>query len=127
MLNGDAVNAIDISGKITSDNLSIGPGQLNTKQIDGSMSLPKYISIEKVWYGTTEEWNEKKDLVAKRGHIYVYSDTNLVKIGDGTSYLIDMPYTSGATPEKIKFWDNKVSIIEKDAIDETLTFTTGEI
>lgn len=58
----------------------------------------------KVRYGTTEHWNADITLVAARGVIYVYSDHAAIteggteknvpgiKIGDGTSYLIDMPF-----------------------------------
>ena len=52
---------------------------------------------------TTEHWNAQALLIAERGQIYVYSDYQIVddkyipaiKIGDGTSYLIDLPFTAG--------------------------------
>ena len=91
-----------------------------------------------VYYQTTAEWALTPSLIAERGAIYVYSDKSYVlddqgnrvdvpgvKIGDGTSYLIDMPFVAddiGAqllehiqntvvhiTPQDRVFWDNKIS------------------
>ncbi len=82
-------------------------GTLSTmgKALSGSTSLPKIIEQSAIHYDTTEGWNSSRDLVAERGHLYIYSDYETVenedgsvtkipglKVGDGTSYLIDMPF-----------------------------------
>lgn len=68
---------------------------LNGKVISGDMW--------DIQYGTTEHWNSQRDLVTEKSMIYVYSDYSKtsdgkniagIKIGDGTSYLIDMPFAS---------------------------------
>lgn len=55
-------------------------------------------------YDTTANWNAQVQLTAERGVIYIYSDHAVdedgktvagIKIGDGTSYLIDMPFING--------------------------------
>ena len=58
------------------------------------------------YYGTTSYWNEKTNMVSQAGYIYIYSDYQTVivngetynvpamKVGDGTSYLIDLPFIS---------------------------------
>lgn len=57
---------------------------------------------EKIWveYDTTARWNAQPDLVSERGIIYVYSDARTVlnqsaprvKIGDGSSLLINLAF-----------------------------------
>lgn len=108
-----------------------------------SMDLAESINIirregSKVYYDTTENWNLVPDLISERGAIYVYSDRysyvddvgNLIlipglKVGDGSAYLIDLPFTDAdtirtlaehikdnvrhITQEERTFWNNKVS------------------
>ena len=92
---------------------------------------------------TTEGWNAQPNLKAKRNCIYVYTDhctynnKNIpaMKIGDGTSYLIDMPFVDEHTAElyahinnntvhitaaEREFWNNKIRC------DETATSVTGD-
>lgn len=61
-------------------------------------------SAAHIYYATTSGWNEQPSLIAERGAIYVYSDHSSavvdgevkvvpgIKVGDGTSYLLDMPF-----------------------------------
>lgn len=57
-------------------------------------------STDNILYDTEENWNSQIQLIAQRGVIYVYSDHAIyqdkeipgIKIGDGSSYLIDMPF-----------------------------------
>ena len=57
--------------------------------------------------GTTAYWNAQPQFVAENGHVYVYSDyTSIdeenvpaIKIGDGTSLLINLPFVSGNNTE----------------------------
>ena len=62
-----------------------------------------------VYYGTTSYWDAQTSLVGKAGYIYIYSNHQTVtingeiynvpaiKIGDGSSYLIDIPFLSGGS------------------------------
>lgn len=94
--------------------------------------------------GTTAEWNRKPETIAEAGHAYVYLDYSTetdesgatvqipgVKIGDGTSYLIDMPFSIAGTTQKQltdhisnasihvssgdrTLWDSKVDVYVED-------------
>lgn len=97
-----------------------------------------------IYYGSTEYWNNQPRLVAQRGCLYIYKDWKTledgraiagIKVGDGTSYLIDMPFTDEIwqehiddmivhiTQEERDFWNNKVRCyINSDT--ENLIFTT---
>ena len=70
-------------------------------KLSGALSIPQTITRNDVIIATTEEWNAQTLLIASEGVFYVYSDHGTdadgndvpgVKIGDGTSYLIDMPF-----------------------------------
>lgn len=86
-------------------------------------------------YNTTDGWNQAADTIAQKGVVYVYSDYQTdkennqipgIKIGDGTSYLIDMPFATGITQKQIDFWNNKVSVYAVED-EKRIVFTTGEI
>ena len=96
----------------------------------------------------TSEWNKNPQLVAELNHIYVYTDHFIynnkeipgIKVGDGTSYLIDMPFVDEdradvinhitntdihvAAQEK-EFWNNKVRCFLSPLDNEQLIFTTN--
>lgn len=110
----------------------------SNENIPADFSIDGNLSIElgniytvggcKVVYNTSAFWNSDPTLVARRGYIYIYSDCqqfdgqNIAgfKVGDGTSYLIDMPFTDKIPMEHIQngvihitdeertFWNNKV-------------------
>ena len=100
---------------------------------------------KEVFYNTTAYWNSQPQFIPIRGCIYVYSDheqddqgNNIpgVKIGDGTSYLIDMPFADKKYAEHIantllhvsandrQNWDNKVRCFIDPTNLEKLVFTT---
>lgn len=99
---------------------------------------------DKIFYNTTEYWNSRPTLLTKQGYIYIYSDykqsegENIagIKIGDGTSYLIDMPFTDKPLDDHIadtvkhitaterEFWNNKVRCFIDPENAEKLIFTT---
>lgn len=101
---------------------------------------------KEVFYGTTEYWNSRPQFIPISGCIYVYSDHDTdeegkpiagIKIGDGTSYLIDMPFIDKKYATHIAdmgihvsesdrlFWNNKVSCyIDPDDIQKVI-FTTN--
>ena len=96
--------------------------------------------IKRVYYlyDTKENWDAQSSLVSEEGVVYIYSNYTTIedqagnqtvvagiKIGDGTSYLIDLPYITDAatyliishvsntgihvTQAEKEFWNNKVS------------------
>jgi len=76
---------------------------------------------------TTEAWNSQPTLIAKAGNLYFYTDYKTVggqniagvKVGDGTSFLIDLPFMDAQfqehiadnirhiTQEEREFWNSK--------------------
>ena len=126
LINKPSINGIELKGDKTSTELG----------------------IPKIYYGTTEEWNSDIEIISEHSAIYIYtdykveSDVNLpaIKIGDGTTYLIDLPFvtadTSGVehalalhiadssihvSAEDREFWNGKHKALVTE--DETLTFT----
>lgn len=125
--NGDCINVdFDSGGEIHSD--------FNT---DSNMNARFSVSGV-VYYDTEEHWNNKRFLISEYKAIYVYSNYSYIedgegnrkpvpaiKIGDGTSYLIDMAFvdqdvrnalidhiedtTVHITERERTFWNNKVS------------------
>lgn len=110
------------------------------QQITGSLShaqnktvdlgIPDVIYRNAMKYGTTEYWSSKKDLIAEKGMIYVYTDHKTIedgdkivylpglKIGDGTSYVVDLPFVNETTDQKIlsastEEWNSQPSLIAK--------------
>ena len=102
-------------------------------------------SKQEVFYETTEYWDSQPRLISTRGCVYVYSDHATsadgepipgVKIGDGTSYLIDMPFTDEKyakhildaaihiTPEEREAWNNKVRCYIDAQDTQHIIFTT---
>ena len=95
---------------------------------------------------TTAEWNEQNTLVSQAGVMYVYTDHKTsssgepvpaYKIGDGNTYLIDLPFsddiltehinntTVHITAEERTFWNNKVTAYYTDS--ERLVLTKENI
>ena len=103
------INRLDITGQLVNSSL-VDSGKLSTNnQMTGKSHLPIVLDRTAIHYDTTENWNSKTMLVGEKSHIYIYSDytstvidgeTVLVpamKIGDGNSYLIDMPFVTGGS------------------------------
>lgn len=97
-------NEHNISGGITNDGgISGSLGQL-LGSISGGI-IPAPIDMSHVHYDTKANWDRQMFLIAERGHLYIYKDADVtyinghrvvypgIKIGDGSSYLIDMPYS----------------------------------
>ena len=126
----------------------------NTLDLSASVSTDQALSVNlgeiyqsgdcKVLYNTSEYWNSHPQLIAKKGYLYVYSDYKLVdnedvagiKVGDGTSYLIDMPFidkplddhiadtVKHITSQERTFWNNKVRCFIDPENEYKLVFTT---
>ena len=133
---------IDVSLSNSTENLSVdlsGDGSI-TIELGNIYDLGSC----KVVYNTTAFWNSYPDLVAKRGYIYIYSDYMQsggqdiagFKAGDGSSYLIDMPFTDKLSVEHIQnntihitqeereFWNNKVRCYIDPLNAHGIIFTT---
>lgn len=81
-----------------------GTPMINGVPLVGDVSLPS-LGLRGIYYDKTENWNAQIDFVGRAGGIYIYSDYKTVtddegnetripniKIGDGTTPLIDAPY-----------------------------------
>lgn len=106
----------------------------------------------KIYQDTEENWNIQVDMIAERNAIYVYTNHSYlddgngnltpvpaIKIGDGTSYLIDMAFVGGealsdwashvnnnlihVSEDDRTFWNHKVSSFVDDNDDETLVLS----
>ena len=111
--------------------------QINSITLEGSLTAAD-LSLGSIYYDTTANWNSQVSLIAEKAAIYVYSDYSYInmgsgnlipvaglKIGDGSSYLIDLPFVSEdlaniifrhiangtihITNEERSFWNHKVS------------------
>lgn len=114
--NKPIINSVVLQGALTAEDLGLG----------------------RVYYDSKENWDLQRELIAEKGVVYIYSDYTFIedessnrteiagiKIGDGTSYLIDMPFISDAATYLItkhvsnaaahvssadrEFWNSKVS------------------
>lgn len=104
-----------------------------------------------IYYDTQENWDSDRTIIAERNAVYVYTNHSYdgdkalpaIKIGDGSSYLIDMPYIGDdimkilidhindtsihVTAQEKQFWNNKVSAyVDRENI-ENLVFTTADL
>lgn len=107
-----------------------------------------FYNVDIVHINTENYWNSNPSLIAKEGHVYVYTDHSTynnqaipaVKIGDGLAYLIDLPFIDASvtrlmehinntqihiTQAEREFWNNKVRCDDDGLIQggETLVFT----
>lgn len=99
------INELDISGILSSEGINdSGTLSLLAGTITGSTMLPKTIDSTAIHYDTKTNWDRQTYLIAEKGHLYIYKDAETayidgkkvlypgIKIGDGSSYLIDMPF-----------------------------------
>lgn len=116
--------------------------------VDWSQISNKPDEIVSIYYNTVEGWNQQRDLIAQKDALYIYTDASqidgknvpAIKIGDGTSYLIDAPFLVSTTTDEMNAhirntaihvssedrdrWDNKVRTYYSKVQEETLVFTT---
>ena len=95
---------------------------------------------------TTAHWNAQRDLIGLAGHIYIYTDHDVInnvnipamKIGDGLAYLIDAPFvdsnekalldhiadtTVHITAQERSNWNNKVTCFISQSDSENIVFS----
>lgn len=104
--------------------------------------MQEFYGSQSVQYGTTAHWDAQKTLIAIKGMIYLYSDYKKcygdsgkeyyiagVKVGDGSSYLIDMPFLnsdSAAMEEHISNTKIHVSPADRLLWDRKYSFSENE-
>ena len=124
--------------------LKVGDGRttvVNLPFIDAGTLNGKIIEAN-----TTAYWNQKIDYIPTRGSIIIYLDKNTrqinnetinvpaIKIGDGSAYLIDLPFMGDSdtqdfinhmadtivhiSEEERIFWNNKINV---DDAEEQIT------
>lgn len=84
--------------------------------------LEKAISASgaKIYYDTKENWSKQTSLVSEKGSLYIYSDQFMsgdvpipsIKVGDGSAYVVDLPFTTNVIDSHIK--DMTVHLSEQD-------------
>lgn len=135
----------DVKDRLYRDyNLLHNKPMIDGIELKGNKTLED-LGIERFLYGTVAYWDSYPSLIAQQGTIYIYTDYSEVegqlvpnfKIGDGTSYLLDMPFVSANMDEHIQDeirhitqserekWNNKVSVSISALDDENLIFTIG--
>lgn len=144
---------------VVSDNIIVINDHVEQQLESADQTIQEYVSeaIEEiksfietldnniVFTDTTANWNSIRDLVSKKNCIYVYSDYYLIngehipaiKVGDGTTYLIDLPIVNDmsimldhindkkdhVTDEEREFWNSKVRCFISKENEEHLIFT----
>lgn len=126
----------------------IHPGKDNNKVHLTVSGISYQSGGSNVYSDTTEHWNSQKDLVGRKGCLYIYTDHYVdqngnpipaAKIGDGNAYLIDAPFIDASveivqahindkvahvTEDERDFWNNKVTAyLSADTDDERLVLT----
>lgn len=124
------VNEQSISGKIDAEKELSGNLSIISDAIKGGIIDPNTLDSTAIHYGTKSNWDSQRSIITQKGHLYIYSDAgkkNLpngttldipaMKIGDGTSYLIDMPYSLyGSDHERLveHILDNSIHVSKND-------------
>lgn len=109
------------------ENLTNKP-RINDVELSGNKT-PYDIGI--ISENTESGWAENPTYVPKRGEICLYTDTQYIKIGDGSVPIVDLPYISSSSVGELEdrldthvndtskhvsiadraFWDNKLNYI----------------
>ena len=128
------------------DEVDIGLDDGDNLDVDLEPGIIEVPTGDIVHVNPTAVWNSTPQLIAKAKHIYVYSDYTTasgedvpgIKIGDGTSYLIDMPFVEGndtrlsahildtiihVTAADRDLWNNKVTCYISPIDAERLVFS----
>ena len=134
------------------DKVYLGRTELSNSQIWERIN---YINEElegkaNIQMKTTEEWHQDSSLIGQLNTFYIYTDRNTkvdeetgriinvpgIKVGDGSSYLIDLPFVDDlfyshinnldihVTLAEKQFWNNKIRIQDSEIEDaQNLIFT----
>jgi len=145
--NAQAIKGMDA----TAGNIGYVPPQAgptsNVSNVQNALDILNDAIANSILYGTEEHWNSQPQLIAAQGTIYIYSNHDTdgqnfipgIKVGDGTSYLIDMPFIDKKYAEHITnalihvsaedrtFWDNKITCALDSISATTLILTKDNI
>lgn len=128
------------------ENLKINLKDEDTLKLHLTGDVVKVDIMDNVHIDTTANWNAQPQLVGKRGHLYIYKDYTVIydvevpafKVGDGSAYLIDVPFVAGNDSKlnahildvnvhiqdgERAFWNNKVTAFLSQGDGETLVLT----
>lgn len=130
--------------------------QINSVTLEGNLTAQD-LGFTNVYYDTKANWNAKPRIIAEKAAIYIYSDAGTIydendepisvagiKVGDGTSYLIDMPYITDEmaamllrhitnteihlTEEEKEFWNNKVTcFLDREDLENLIFSKTNYV
>ena len=131
---GGSISQTGVNGSV-SDHANLDAQATVVRRVTGALSMPSS-GRKEVISATTEEWNSKPNYISVKDIIYVYTDHNVIsgesipgiKVGDGVTYLIDLPFVTGGcevTQEQIDFWNNKVAIMIDPNDPECVIFYTN--
>lgn len=131
---GGSVSQSGVNGN-ASDHANLSAQATVVQRVTGALSMPSS-GRKEVISAMTEEWNSKPNYISVKDIIYVYTDHNVIsgesipgiKVGDGVTYLIDLPFVTGGcevTQEQIDFWNNKVAIMIDPNDPENVIFYTN--
>lgn len=127
-------------------NRLINKPSINDIILQNNVTLQQ-LGLQNIYYNTKEYWNSQPSLVSKEGAIYIYGDyytvtdehgeekiVPAIKIGDGTSYLIDMPIVNEDIADMLlnhventvihvslgekAFWNNKLNVNDFSEVEE---------
>lgn len=133
------------------DKVFLGRTQLSNSQIWERIN---YINEQlkgkaNIQMKTTQEWGQDRSLISQQNTFYIYSDRNTkvdeqtgkvinipgIKVGDGSSYLVDLPFIDDlfyshinnldihVTLAEKQFWNNKVRTQDSEIDNQNLIFT----
>ncbi len=88
-----------------------------------------------IFCDTKENWASQSILIPKKGTIYIYSnykqdlskDVAGIKIGDGNSYLADLPFIDTLYSQHIENQDIHVTIQDKNKWNEKVTIDESSV
>jgi hypothetical protein len=148
-----AIDQIKIQGQIhdigaAAENVSFNRTSTGyqSNNVQDALVEVKGALTNKIRSNTTAAWDTEPTLIAEKDTVYVYTDHAIyngeyipaIKIGDGTSYLIDMPFVDEHTAEFYAHtgntdihitsaerdkWNNKVRCYVSPSDNENIIFT----
>ena len=126
--NNPILAAGQIGFDITVGKHKIGDGSTHWNDLSYFALVSDLTSKLTYYSDTSENWARKTTLVSIADVLYIYTDNNGgvigVKMGDGTSYVVDLPFMT-VTPAERNSWNNKVRCYLSSLDSENLIFTNN--
>ncbi len=119
------------------DKVYLGDIEISNRDINNKLQLLNQELNKKanLLIKTSQEWNNDSNIISQQNTFYIYSDKNQkedeegniinipgVKVGDGQTYLIDLPFVDDLIDRHINddnihvtladkaFWSNKINV-----------------